>query len=138
MKKLRRYPLYLLSTVIVLGALVISVLFGMGLLHPSPKVDAASANDVNPQKLSTLAPISPSRPAWDQMVDMTTATPALPACLKQTTAPRCFSPQQMRQAYDVQPLLDANITGKGRTITLIEGFQDPTIVADLQTFDKHN
>jgi subtilase family serine protease len=79
--------------------------------------------------------MAPLHPLWAQAVDMKTTTD-LPKCLKSTTLPLCYSPQQIRQAYAVQPLLDAGITGKGLTITLIEEFQDPTILADLQLFDK--
>jgi subtilase family serine protease len=85
--------------------------------------------------MSDLATILPMKPMWEQAVDMATAQ-LLPACLKSTALPRCYSPQQMRQAYGVQPLLDAGITGKGRIITLIEAFQDPTIQTDLQLFDR--
>jgi subtilase family serine protease len=71
---------------------------------------------------------------WEHSVNMAT-TQALPACLTSTALPLCYTPQQMRQAYGVQPLLDAGITGKGRIITLIEAFQDPTIQTDLHLFD---
>jgi subtilase family serine protease len=74
-------------------------------------------------------------PLWQEAVDMA-ASPTLPACLKSTALPLCYSPQQIRQAYGVQPLLDVGITGKGRTITLIELAQEPTIEKDLHTFDR--
>ena len=135
MKKRGRYFLYLLPTVTVIGTVVLTILFGMGILGPTQKVNAAFARAGNLQQMSSLATILPLKPVWPQAVDMT-ATPALPACLKSVALPRCFSPQQMRQAYGVQSLLDTKITGKGRTITLIEEFQDPTILTDLQLFDK--
>jgi subtilase family serine protease len=40
-------------------------------------------------------------------------------CLGRSTPPLCYSPQQLRTAYDVQPLLDRGVTGKGRTIVII-------------------
>jgi subtilase family serine protease len=135
MKKRRRYFLYLLPTGLVISAIVLSVLLGTGVLHPTQKVGAAPISTVNPQKLSDLTAITPMHPLWNQAINMATS-PALPKCLKSTALPLCYSPQQMRQAYLTQPLLDAGITGKNRTITLIEAFQDPTIRTDLQLFDK--
>ena len=48
---------------------------------------------------------------------------------------RCYGPHQMREAYDIQRVLDAGINGTGSTIVIIDAFQSPTIRHDLQTFD---
>jgi subtilase family serine protease len=48
----------------------------------------------------------------------------------------CYGPQQIRAAYDIQPLLDNGLTGKRRTIVIVDAFQSPTIVQDLQLFDS--
>ena len=63
-------------------------------------------------------------------------SPALLPCLSSTTLPLCYSPQQIRHAYGIQPLLDAGITGKGRTIVIIDDYQSPYIRSDLALFDK--
>ena len=57
--------------------------------------------------------------------------------LQSFTSPRpwCYGPDQIRAAYDVQPLLDAGITGAGRTIVIVDAFQSPTIRQDLALFD---
>ncbi len=47
----------------------------------------------------------------------------------------CYGPDQVRAAYDIQPLLDAGITGAGRTIVIVGAFQSPTIRQDLALFD---
>jgi subtilase family serine protease len=47
----------------------------------------------------------------------------------------CYSPQEIRTAYDVTPLLNAGYTGKGQSIVIIDSFGSPTIRQDLQTFD---
>ncbi len=135
MKKPGRYFLYLLPATLVIGAVVLGVLLGTGALHPSQKADAASNATGDIQKISDLGSILPLRPVWKEAVNMTTS-PALPKCLESTALPLCYSPQQMREAYGVQRLLDAGITGKGRTIILIEAFDDPTVRTDLQLFDK--
>jgi subtilase family serine protease len=135
MKNRGRYFFYLLPATLVMGAVVLGVLFGTGALHPDQKAGAASGATGDIQKISDLGSILPLRPVWKEAVNMTTS-PALPKCLQSTALPLCYSPQQMRKAYGVQQLLDAGITGKGRTITLIEAFQDPTVQTDLQLFDK--
>ena len=135
MTKQRRSLLYLLPAAIVLSVTVLAVLFGTALLHPDQNVGAAPINVKNLGKMSDFATVLPMNPMWEESVNMAT-TQALPACLTNTAAPLCYSPQQMRQAYGVQPLLAAGTTGKGRVITLIEAFQDPTIKTDLQLFDK--
>ena len=49
----------------------------------------------------------------------------------------CYSPIQYRQAYDINPLYQAGITGKGRTIAIIDSFGSPTIANDLAVFDAN-
>jgi len=48
----------------------------------------------------------------------------------------CYSPNQFEQAYDMNPLYNAGLTGKGRTIVLVDSYGSPTIEADLNTFDQ--
>ena len=47
----------------------------------------------------------------------------------------CYGPDQIRAAYGVQPLLDHGITGKGKTIVIIDAFSPPGIADDLHAFD---
>ena len=54
----------------------------------------------------------------------------------QTTVPAgCYGPDQIRAAYNVQPLLDSGIDGAGRTIVIIDAFQSPSLLTDLGNFD---
>ncbi|WP_030242473.1 S53 family peptidase [Streptomyces sp. NRRL S-350] len=48
----------------------------------------------------------------------------------------CYSPLQYRAAYNLNPLYDQGITGKGRTIVIVDSFGSPTIQHDLEVFDK--
>jgi subtilase family serine protease len=50
--------------------------------------------------------------------------------------PQCYSPQQLRNAYEITPLLKSGVTGKKRTIVLIEASSIPTLQSDLHTFDQ--
>jgi subtilase family serine protease len=56
-------------------------------------------------------------------------------CL-QTIRLRCYSPVQYRVAYNLDPLYHAGITGKGRTIVIVDSFGSPSIRHDLAVFDK--
>ncbi len=47
----------------------------------------------------------------------------------------CYDPYQMRHAYGVDNLIYAGFTGKGKTIIIVDSFQSPNIVAQLNYFD---
>lgn len=49
---------------------------------------------------------------------------------------RCYSPQQIRTAYGFDSLLQAGFTGKGRTIVIIDAYQNPYVASDLAIFDS--
>ncbi|MCQ4079832.1 S53 family peptidase [Streptomyces sp. RB6PN25] len=48
----------------------------------------------------------------------------------------CYNPLQYRQAYDLGPLYRAGITGKGRTIVIVDSFGSPTAQHDLDVYSK--
>ncbi|MDH6706849.1 MULTISPECIES: S53 family peptidase [unclassified Kitasatospora] len=48
----------------------------------------------------------------------------------------CYSPLQYRNAYNLNPLYQEGVTGKGRTIVIVDSFGSPTIQHDLEVFDK--
>jgi subtilase family serine protease len=48
----------------------------------------------------------------------------------------CYTPAQIQQAYSLQSLYNAGITGKGTTIVLVDAYGSPTISADLSEFDN--
>ena len=48
---------------------------------------------------------------------------------------QCYSPQQIRTAYGFDQVLAKGITGKGRTIVIVDAFSSPTITTDLDAFD---
>lgn len=60
-----------------------------------------------------------------------------------TTPPGCYAPQQFLTAYDIQPLRDRGIDGRGKTVSMPEHFPGPTasppqvtdIRQDLAAFD---
>jgi subtilase family serine protease len=48
----------------------------------------------------------------------------------------CYGPDAIRKAYGVNTLIASGITGKGRTIVIIDAFGSPTVAADLTIFDS--
>jgi len=65
------------------------------------------------------------------------ATPFPPTtafCLKNYNI-LCYQPGQIQQAYNLPPLFNQGITGKGQTIIIVDSFGSPTIGRDLKTFD---
>ncbi|WP_306191064.1 MULTISPECIES: S8 family serine peptidase [unclassified Streptomyces] len=48
----------------------------------------------------------------------------------------CYTPTQYRQAYNLNPLYRAGITGKGRTIVIVDSFGSPTIQHDLDVYSN--
>ena len=69
-------------------------------------------------------------------VDLNKSADVQFACLSATAAVRCYSPQQLQNAYTTSKLLKKGITGKDRTIVIIDAFGSPTIDGDLKIFDK--
>ncbi len=57
-------------------------------------------------------------------------------CQQPTATIFCYGPKQIRNAYNIQGLLNAGITGKHRTIVIIDAFGNPYIQSDLQIFDQ--
>lgn len=48
----------------------------------------------------------------------------------------CYTPGQYRRAYGLGGLYSQGITGRGRTIVVVDSFGSPTIRADLGVFDR--
>jgi subtilase family serine protease len=79
--------------------------------------------------------MTPAIGAHPQYQIIGSANPDVTFGCQLTTPAGCYGPAQIRAAYNIQPLLDAGITGAGRTIVIIDAFQSPTIQSDLHTFD---
>ncbi|MFE9450060.1 S8 family serine peptidase [Streptomyces sp. NPDC006739] len=48
----------------------------------------------------------------------------------------CYNPLQYRTAYDLNALYRKGITGKGRTIVIVDSFGSPTVQHDLDVYSK--
>jgi subtilase family serine protease len=119
-----------------LGVAVVSALFLLsilgGMLYPQATVQAASK-----QRKYDFSQIIGARPLWRYSRPIAAVSGGqLPSCLTSAVLPRCFSPQQLRKAYSVQPLLAAGTTGKGHTIVLIDFSGSPTLSSDVHLYDQ--
>jgi subtilase family serine protease len=65
-----------------------------------------------------------------------TQAPPTTAQCKQADGIACYLPGQLRTAYHLPALYAKGITGKGKTIAIVDSFGSPTIKADLAVFDK--
>ena len=86
-----------------------------------------------PAALATHA-MTPSTGGLGQYQDLGDATDFANAAMR-CRAPLCYSPAQIRAAYDIQPLIDAGVDGTGTTIVIVDAFSSPTIAHDLSLFD---
>jgi subtilase family serine protease len=48
----------------------------------------------------------------------------------------CYDPYQMRHAYNIDTLINAGLDGRGKTIVIVDAFQSPNIVQELNFFDS--
>ncbi|MFF4505434.1 S8 family serine peptidase [Streptomyces sp. NPDC001401] len=48
----------------------------------------------------------------------------------------CYTPLQYRKAYDLNPLYKKGITGKGRTIVIVDSYGSPTVQHDLDVYSR--
>ncbi|HYX49281.1 MAG TPA: S53 family peptidase [Ktedonobacteraceae bacterium] len=128
--RISRYPRRLLFSIVVLIAML-----SISWSAFSPNV---SAHTNSTKKGWSIAELFGVRPLWKyaQKISFNSVSQGqIPPCLISAVPPRCFSPQQIRRAYNIQKLLKAGITGKGRTIVLIDGSTSPTLTADVHLYD---
>jgi subtilase family serine protease len=63
------------------------------------------------------------------------APPTTADCLAAAGIP-CYAPFQLQRAYNLNPLYARGLTGRGRTIVIVDAFGSPTVRADLAKFDR--
>jgi subtilase family serine protease len=70
-----------------------------------------------------------------ELVSQDVTPPSDAQCRATGTHRPCYSPQEIRNAYNLTPVLNAGYDGTGQTIVIIDSFGSPTIANDLATFD---
>lgn len=131
----------ILCSIGILGALLAILVYTISANSPThaaglrqaPASESAPAAHIH----ASLTPhiIHPQNKVKASAVSANLSGPVLP-CIGLAKPPLCYSPQQIRKAYSIQPLLNQGITGKGQTIVIVDDYQSPTLVSDLKLFDK--
>jgi subtilase family serine protease len=71
-----------------------------------------------------------------QQAGLAQASPPTTADCEKAYKVACFEPAQIQQAYDLPSLYASGVTGRGRTIVIVDSFGSPTIRQDLTVFDQ--
>jgi subtilase family serine protease len=99
---------------------------GMGLMTPG----ATAATTAVTHAVRAL-PLAPTH-----VLNATFSFPPDTNFCRQNLGISCYQPAQFQQAYDLQPLFNAGLTGTGSTIVIVDAFGSPTIQQDLKHFDQ--
>lgn len=107
--------------------------------HPAPGGGPQHAVSTHPAAPAAAAAAKIAIAAGGRRVVRAAGAPSQRECQMEFFA-RCYSPRQFATAYDVAPLWRGQVTGrpvtgKGRTIVIVDSFGSPTIRHDLAKFD---
>ncbi|HEY3754421.1 MAG TPA: S53 family peptidase [Pseudonocardiaceae bacterium] len=119
---LRPVRLLVMASVVAAGGLSVVAATAAGSVAASP---APASHSVAPTPFG-------AHPILSKMLP-TPPTTAL--CLSEIGI-HCYNPAQLTKAYDLAPLHNAGIDGRGKTIVIVDAFGSPTIASDLHTFDQ--
>jgi subtilase family serine protease len=89
---------------------------------------SASGSPPTPGQSTSVATLPPAAYPTDVASDI------CPSSLSYVVS--CQTPQSMRNAYGITPLLQKGYTGKGQTIVDIVSFGSPTLQQDVNAFDQ--
>jgi len=95
---------------------------------PSPTSAAAA-----PQQPADPTP--PRTPLTAMQLFQRDAVPTMLEC-RDAGLGACYTPADVRAAYDVNGLINAGLDGKGQGVVIIVSFGSPTLVADVAAFSK--
>ncbi|HLJ02484.1 MAG TPA: S53 family peptidase [Solirubrobacteraceae bacterium] len=80
-------------------------------------------------------PTAAARPGAFELPYRFPRPPSEQACLRAFRYP-CYRPAQIQRAYDLPALYRRGLTGRGRTIVIVDSFGSPTIRHDVGVFDR--
>jgi subtilase family serine protease len=110
---------------LVLSAIALLIILGGSWSSPVAPTTLAQAN------IGALA----TMPGITGVEFVSNSVPTDAQCRSVGTMRPCYSPQEIRTAYGLTPIINAGFTGKGQSIVIIDSFGSPTIANDLKQFD---
>ncbi len=105
-----------------------------GSVAARPAATGPAGYSVSARSVGALADVA-VRPGA-QHVGRVQATPPTTADCEKLYKVACYRPAQIQQAYDLPTLYASGVTGRGRTIVIVDSFGSPTIRNDLAVFDQ--
>jgi subtilase family serine protease len=83
------------------------------------------------------SPTSPLLKVGPQAIPAETAGPnyGLFGCQVGLSSATCYDPYQIRHAYNIDTLISSGLDGRGKTIVIVDAFQSPNIVQQLNHYD---
>jgi subtilase family serine protease len=105
------------------GGVTVALAVGVALLVPSHRAPASAASPAPRPAVSDYQQIATSE-----------VPPTQAQC--NSVGRRCFTPQSLRSAYNLQPLYDLGTDGHGATIAIVDSFGSDTMAHDLHVYDQ--
>ncbi len=96
---------------------------------------SASAASSTSHASATSQALKDVAPGYVHAVRATSQPPTTAQCEADFSV-ACYEPGQIQTAYNLDPLYQRGVTGKGETIVIVDSFGSPTIQKDLSVFDK--
>ncbi|MEZ0089001.1 S8 family serine peptidase [Streptacidiphilus sp. EB129] len=121
------------TSAVALAAGVTALALGTAAVPATTAVAGAKAGNSSAGHIG--AAIRPASAGFFKLARTAAAPIPTSQCVTQIGI-HCYSPVQYRNAYNLNPLYARGITGKGRTIVIVDSYGSPTIQNDLQVFDK--
>jgi subtilase family serine protease len=115
------------------GVAVVAAAAGLAAARPGAQVLQSQNQSHRTQDLGSGSVI---RPGMLHLRREARLDPATTAQCEQSLHVACYNPDQVQQAYNLPGLYSRGVTGKGRTIVIVDVFGSPTIASDLRTFDS--
>ena len=103
-------------------------LFALGLA-------ALSTSAVDPAASTALLGVLMHPTVSDYAQVSTSTTPPTEAQCN-SVGRRCFTPQEIRAAYNINPVYQGGVTGQGVTIAIVDSFGSDTMAHDLHVYDQ--
>jgi subtilase family serine protease len=105
-----------------------------GSVAARPAATGPAGYSVSAHSVGALADVA-VRPGV-QRAGRVQANPPTTADCQKAYKVACYQPAQIQQAYNLPSLYARGVTGRGRTIVIVDSFGSPTIRNDLAVFDK--